>query len=324
MKRFTGWAFRLLSEFQHETQLPVFFDADVRAAARAEARFGAGRKLRCFLYITVGTGISSCLVVDETPFAGARGLTGTFASGKGLMAGGGGELLLGTPLEQFASGPALAARYAARCVGFNGAAQEVVALAEADDAIAKLVVATAGQALGAAIAHLVNVLDPEAVVIGGGLGLAPGLYRDSVEETMRQYIWSETHRDIRLVSASLGNDAGIIGAALAGTVRCKLKFMLGPSVLSDSERGISFVGVGLRGRWNLTDDASHGGVAEAPLPCFNSASVSSPEWFRAVDADAQVVPAEAGLGVDLDRRGRTRLNGSVNVAGAIGIVADFY
>ena len=153
--------------------------------------------------------------MNETAFTGAQGLTGAFASGNGLMPDSSGQLLPGIPLEKFASGPALAARFAARCIGFNGTAQEVVALAEADDAIAKLVVATAGQALGAAIAHLVNVLDPEAVVIGGGLGLAAGLYRYSLDEAMRQYFWSEMHRDIPLTPARLGNDAGIIGAALA-------------------------------------------------------------------------------------------------------------
>ena len=53
-------------------------------------------------------------------------------------------------------------------------------------------------------------------LIGGGLGLAPGPYRRSMEEALRNYVWSELHHDVPLVSASLGNDAGIIGAALAG------------------------------------------------------------------------------------------------------------
>jgi glucokinase len=202
-------------KIEHETRLPVFFDADVRAAARAEAQIGAAHNLRCFVYVTVGTGISSCLVVTKTPFAGARGLTGTFASGNGLVAGNDGHLLFGSPLEQFASGPALAARLAARNAGFVGGAPEVLALAEHGDPFAQPIVETAGQALGAAIAQLVNVLDPEAVVIGGGLGLAAGLFRRSMEEALHQYVWSKLHRDVALLSASLGNDAGIIGAALA-------------------------------------------------------------------------------------------------------------
>jgi glucokinase len=142
-------------------------------------------------------------------------LTGTFASANGLIAGNGWQLLLGPPLEQFASGPALATRLGTTSAGFVGAAPEVLALAERGDPFAQPIVETAGQALGAAIAQLVNVLDPEAVVIGGGLGLAAGLYRRSMEEALRRYVWSELHRDVALLSANLGNDAGIIGAALA-------------------------------------------------------------------------------------------------------------
>ena len=54
---------------------PTVIEADVRAAARAEALFGAGRHARVFLYVTIGTGIASCLVIDSQPFTGARGAT---------------------------------------------------------------------------------------------------------------------------------------------------------------------------------------------------------------------------------------------------------
>ena len=196
------------------SQLLVFLDADVRAAARGEAHFGAGRGLSSFLYVTVGTGISASLVVNQSPYAGARGLTGTFASSDGLIAGHDGDLVAGPPLEQFAAGPAIAARFATERIGFDGAAPDVLTLAGAGDAVARSIVTSAGQALGAAIAQLVNVLDPEAVVIGGGLGLAEGLYRDSLELAMRKHVYSELHHDVRLLSAQLGNDAGMIGAAI--------------------------------------------------------------------------------------------------------------
>jgi glucokinase len=200
---------------EHATGLPVFVDADVRAAARAEAHFGAGRNLRCFLYVTVGTGISSCLVVNRKPFSGARGLTGTFASGNTLVPGEHGKLLWGPPLEQFASGPAIASRFRAASSGLAMAAPEILALAETGDPLAVPIVETAGRALGAASAQLVNALDPEAVVIGGGLGLAGGLFRRCVENALHEFVWSDLHRNIRLVSAKLGNDAGMVGAALS-------------------------------------------------------------------------------------------------------------
>jgi predicted NBD/HSP70 family sugar kinase len=159
-------------------------------------------------------------VIDRTPYAGARGLTGTFASSRGLIPSDDGSLAAGPALEQFAAGPALAARLAALQAGFTGTAFDVVALAAAGDLPAREIVSSAGNALGAAIGQLVNVLDPEAIVIGGGLGMAGGLYREALEAAMRDHIWSELHRQLPLVSAELGNDAGLIGAAF-GACRCQ-------------------------------------------------------------------------------------------------------
>jgi glucokinase len=199
------------------TELPVYIEADVRAAARCEAHFGAGRPFASFLYITVGTGISASLVINGVPYAGARGLTGTLASSRALIPADDGSLVSGPPLEQFAAGPALAERLAMERPSFAGNARDVLSSAESDDQLALAIVTSAGEALGAAIGHMINVLDPEAVVIGGGLGLATGPYRSSLETAMRTYIWSDLHRNIPLLSAEMGNDAGVIGAALAAS-----------------------------------------------------------------------------------------------------------
>jgi glucokinase len=121
-------------------------------------------------------------------------------------------------LEQYAAGPAIASRFAALRTGFDGAAPDVLKLAEVGDEPARSVVKSAGLALGAAIGQLVNVLDPKAVVIGGGLGLAGGLYRESLDEALRTHVWSELHRDIPLLSAKLGADAGLIGAAVGAAL----------------------------------------------------------------------------------------------------------
>jgi glucokinase len=210
------WQDRLVHEKLATMSLPVQIDADVRAGARAEALYGAGRDAHSFVYVTVGTGISACLVIGAKPYAGARGLTGTFASSNGLIPGTDGQLHAGPPLESFASGPALAARFAETRSDFQGAATEVLRLAASGNSHAKNIVATAGAALGASIANLVNILDPETVVIGGGLGLAAGLYRESIEVALRGHVWSELHRDLKIMSAQLGNDAGIVGAAALG------------------------------------------------------------------------------------------------------------
>jgi glucokinase len=201
------------------TGLPATLDADVRVAARAEAHAGAGRDYQSFVYVTVGTGISGCLVLQGRPYAGARGLTGAFFSSRGLIPTDEGDLCSGPPLEQFASGPALAARFAALGGPPASSAEEVIELGEAGRQEARKVVVTAATALGAAIGQLVNLLDPQAVVMGGGLGLVGGLWRESLDRAMRAHIWCDAHRDLPLVSAGLGVDAGMVGAALAAVER---------------------------------------------------------------------------------------------------------
>jgi glucokinase len=201
------------------TGLSVFLEADVRAAALAEARYGAGWGKGSFLFVTIGTGISASLVIDGAPYTGAHGLTGTFASSPSLTALSGGNLIDGPPLEQHASGPALQKRFRETQADFTGTARDVLALAERDDQEARWIVETAGGALGAAIAQLVNTLDPELVVLGGGLGTVEGLYRRALESTMRKRIWSDVHRDVPLLATQLGVDAGLVGAAASCLLR---------------------------------------------------------------------------------------------------------
>jgi glucokinase len=133
-------------------------ESDVRAAAIAEARFGAGRDEPDFLYVSVGTGVSHCLMVDGQPRLGVRGSAiGT-----------------GAPLvEQWSGGLALARR--------SGHATAEDALA---DPAAADVVEEGARRLGLALAALVNALDPGAVIVGGGLGLHDG-YRERVEVAVR-------------------------------------------------------------------------------------------------------------------------------------------
>ncbi len=202
-------------EIQARAKLPVRLEADVRAAARAEGQAGAARGLESFLYVTIGTGVSACLVLRGEPYCGARGLTGTFFSSRSLTPTDEGRLVSGPPLERFAAGPALAARFAAAGGDPSATAQDVIELGEGGDSRARDIVTSAAEALGVSIAQLVNLLDPEAVVIGGGLGLVGGRWRDTIESAMRAHIWSEYHRDVPLFPAGLGVDAGVVGAALA-------------------------------------------------------------------------------------------------------------
>jgi glucokinase len=171
---------------------PCRVESDVRAAAIAEATFGSGRTERDFLYVSVGSGISHCLITGGVPRTGVRGTAiGT-----------------GAPLvETWSSGLALA-----RLTG-HASAQDALA-----DPAAEPVVADGARRLGLALAALVNALDPGAVVMGGGLGLE-ARYRERVIAAMRPAVYDDEARELPVWPAELGADAGVIGAALVGAHR---------------------------------------------------------------------------------------------------------
>lgn len=197
-------------------------ESDVRAGALAEALFGAGRPYRTFVYVTVGTGISHTLVQDGRPYTGAHGHALVFASAPWSMTCPACGAAIHPILEETASGPALVARYNASGHGRAARGEEVLAAATQGNAIARRVVQTAGAALGVGVGFLVNVLDPEAVVVGGGLGLAGGLYWAAFEQATRAHIWAEALRSLPIVPAALGADAGLIGAAALGVRETQL------------------------------------------------------------------------------------------------------
>ena len=171
---------------------PVCLESDVRAAALAEARIGAGREYNTFIYLSVGTGISYSLVIDGAPYVGENGWA----------------IIVGAPcVELVASGRALE-----RASGLTRAKDVVQS-----DAYACLTQA-ATDALGAALAALVNALDPAAVVIGGGLGLNAH-YRAAATAAARKRIEHPNRATLPIVPAVCGPNAGVIGAAMVANER---------------------------------------------------------------------------------------------------------
>jgi glucokinase len=117
-----------------------------------------------------------------------------------------------------ASGPALVRRANAQLGTAFDRAEEVLAMAETSLAAADIITSGA-HALGAALGFTVDLLDPAAIVIGGGLGLAPGRYWDELVSATRSHIWSATNAGLPIVQGALGNDAPVIGAALSVALR---------------------------------------------------------------------------------------------------------
>jgi glucokinase len=193
---------------------PTAIEADVRAAAIAEAIYGRGRNYEIFLYLTVGTGISSCLVQNKQPYAGAYGNALVCASSpltsRCTECGADNKMTL----EDYASGPALAMRYQPYRSEKIGRAEQVIEAADEGDGRAIEIVRSAGSALGVTVGLLVNVLDPEAIIVGGGLGLCDGIYWDCFLSSTRERIWAEARRDLPIHHAALA-DNSVIGAALS-------------------------------------------------------------------------------------------------------------
>lgn len=209
--------------------MPVFVDNDANVAAWAEARFGAGRDLGDQIMLTVGTGIGGGLIMDGRVYRGAHG----FGAEIGHMI----VLPDGPPCpcgsrgcyEQLASGSAIGRTARERIqdappslvldrAGGDPKAitGEIVGRAAEDgDAFAREIVAEAGRWLGIGIASLVNIFDPAVVIVGGGAAAGTGdLLLDPARAAMTGYLTLREHRPpVRIVPASLGNDAGAVGAA---------------------------------------------------------------------------------------------------------------
>ncbi len=183
-------------------------EADVRAQAMAEAKFGAGQSFDPFVFVNVGTGISSCLVQGGVPFAGARGNALVLATAPLSLPLADGSWV-SHELEPYASGSGVARRLGVL------RAEQVIDAAAAGEVRAREILTSAGHALGNSVAFLANVLDPQAIVVGGGLGSQEGMYWDSFVASTRAHIWSAETRSVPIVHAGLGGDAGLIGAALA-------------------------------------------------------------------------------------------------------------
>jgi len=201
------------------TIAPAQVESDVRAAAVAEAMFGAGHGHRLWVYVTVGTGISYCLMLDGQPLKGVNGNAITLSSSPLSTTCTHCGAKLRPVLEEFASGPAIAKRFvqtklvhgassATTCKG-----EDVFSAASNGDMDALEILNSSGEALGVSVAFLVNVLDPEIIVVGGGLGMAGGLYWEAFQRSCREHIFADNSRAVPIVTAKLGVDAGLVGAA---------------------------------------------------------------------------------------------------------------
>jgi glucokinase len=220
--------FPLAERVEHGVGLPTYVDNDATVATWGEFRFGAGRGARDMLLVTVGTGIGGGIISEGKLFRGAHGFAAEI--GHVIVEPGGPRCGCGNLgcWEQVASGRAIdrLGREAARehpdsrLSDLAGGDPDrvdghvVTEAAKEGDPVAMHVLAEVGRRLGEGIAGLVNILDPQIVVVGGGAATAGDLLLEPARRAFVEAVEAPAHRpDTPILSAHLGNDAGAVGAA---------------------------------------------------------------------------------------------------------------
>ena len=214
--------FRFSSALASELNLPCVLENDANAAAIGEQTFGAAKGFKSAIAVTLGTGVGGGIVIDDKILRGADGTAGEIGhicvEPYGAPCGCGSRGCV----EQYSSATAivrlaheLESQYPKSVL--RGRARltsaDVYAAGKAGDDLALEVFRQMGFYLGIALAGLINVLNPETIVIGGGASAGWDLFIPHTSEQIRQRAYREPAARARLVPAALGDDAGILGAA---------------------------------------------------------------------------------------------------------------
>ncbi|BDS48905.1 ROK family glucokinase [Rhodoluna sp. KAS3] len=225
-----GWKnYPLKAEIEAKLDIPVIIENDANAAAWAEYRFGAGKGFQHMVMLTLGTGVGGAVIVDGRMLRGGFGVAGELGHMRvvpnGVECGCGqhgciesyasGTALVRTARELVASGDPLGARLGelAEQAGELTGVQVYEAILEGDAGARKLL-ADVGSWTGQAIASLSAILDPQIVVIGGGVSAAGELLLGSIRGAYRKHMPAAGFRpELKIVTAEFVNDAGVVGAA---------------------------------------------------------------------------------------------------------------
>ncbi|MBI2847671.1 MAG: ROK family protein [Chloroflexi bacterium] len=224
-----GWRnVPLKSIVEEKYGVKTFLLNDANAAALGEHRFGAGKGAKNLIYMTVSTGIGGGIIINGELYEGASGGAGEI--GHMIIDMNGPKCNCGNTgcLEMLASGTAVA-REAIRRLGQgeesaltgmvegnleNITAEIVGTAAQNGDGLALEVVNQAATYLGVGLTNLVNIFNPEVVVIGGGLVKMGDLLLGPARRVVRERAFPLLVRAVRIVTARLGDDTGVFGAAV--------------------------------------------------------------------------------------------------------------
>jgi glucokinase len=207
----SDWAgTNVVAELHSRLHLPIAIDNDVMTAGLGEARLGAGRASRSMLFVALGTGVGGALVLDGQAWHGASGVAGHLGH---IAVAGAGDRVCSCGrtghLEAAVAGPALVRRAAELGVRVDDA-RALIELANRADGAATSVVREAADVLGRALGGLVNALDVEIVVVGGGVAQAGVVFWEPLEAALRAEVLPPATPAFR--RSELGALAGALGA----------------------------------------------------------------------------------------------------------------
>lgn len=206
----------------------VFVLNDANAAALGELHFGAGKGANDLIFVTLSTGIGGGIIMDGRLYPGASGCAGEM--GHATINVDGPRCSCGNfgCWEMFASGGAIA-REAKRRISRgeksslietvkggieNITAEKVSMAAQAGDALAMDVIAQAANYFGVGIVNLVNIFNPEVIIVGGGVAKIGDLLFEPARRLVRERAFQLAAQVVRIVPAQLGDDAGVLGATV--------------------------------------------------------------------------------------------------------------
>ncbi len=223
-----GWVnVPIAKMIEDEFHIPTKIDNDVRCAALGEMKFGAGQGCENFVCITVGTGIGSGLVVNGQLVRGASNAAGEIGHIKLQMKDG---PICGCGdrgcLEAYASGPSIVAMAydyikGGKSTKFSEMAGDgeitpyiVAKAAQEGDPVAKRIFEIMGEYIGIGLTSVINLLNPEKVIIGGGVAESGELLLEPIRRTIKSRAMKVAGDAVKIVPAQLGNSAGVIGASM--------------------------------------------------------------------------------------------------------------
>jgi glucokinase len=205
--------------------IPIVLDNDANATAQAEWRWGAGRGTRNMVFLTMGTGIGGGLILDGRLYHGTNDLAGEVGHQTILIDGP--ECGCGKRgcLEALASGPAIGRLARERLQYGRGkallalagksesiTARHVVEAAKEGDAFSKGILAESGTYMGIGLANLIQILNPERIVLGTIAVHAGDLILDPIREAVKEYAWERSTSVCTIVAAGLGDRAQDLAA----------------------------------------------------------------------------------------------------------------